>query len=403
MKKYSIYRISLARVARILALALLLPALSSCVTYYYPAPEYVDGGYDPAAGAVEGVYYAADDPGYTVSSVDYVGVSYYPWWSVDYFYLGYGYYGSGVSIGFSYGYPWWPTHSLAWYPYGYASWYYDPWRYGGWYRPPYYYGYGYGHHHGQVYWHVHNRHHRDRYDYHRNRPGYRPYDDGRYADNNGRGRDQRQPEPSDADFGHYRASGYGRDEIGSWDGSGGTQRRVTVAPGNGSTDRGMVISSRDGGKWSRSRLEPVGAARVTEPSAASSTTQPDRGYRTVRSGGTTVVSPAQSKVGRSKTAPVSEPVRAVPFSTAPVTGASSGRSAPVGQPAGRSREAPSYRGLSPSTGRPGATYGASPPSRSVSSPAPSSSRSAPSRSSAKAGSRSRVTPAPAKPSKKRKD
>jgi hypothetical protein len=389
---------------RLAALALLLPMLSSCVTYYYPAPQYVDGAYDPATGSTEGVYYASDDPGYTVSSIDYVGVSYYPWWSVDYFYLGYGYYSSGVSIGFSYGYPAWPGYSLAWYPYGYASWYYDPWRYGWWYRPPHYYGHWYSHH--NSYWHVHNRHHRDRYDYHVGRPGYQPYEDDRYADGGQRGRNRdNRGEPSDTDFGHYRVSGHGRDEVGSWDGTGSTQRRVTVAPGSAATDRGMVVANRDGGKWSRSQLEPVGSARASrlaEPTASLPAVGPDRSQRTVRSGTTTVVSPTESKPGRSRTAPISGPVRAETRSPASANDGLPVRSTPsFTQPGDRGRTAPGYRSVTPTS--PGVSGGqaARPSSRSYSASPPRPSSSAPSRPSLKAAPPARAKPAPAQSNSKR--
>ena len=70
-----------------------LVLLTGCVTYYYPQTALKDG-----------VYYAEDDPSYVINS----GAAYYPWHSLDYFYLGY--------------------HSYPWY----ASYYYYP------YYPPYY-------------------------------------------------------------------------------------------------------------------------------------------------------------------------------------------------------------------------------------------------------------------------
>ena len=48
--------------------------LTACVTYYYPQTALKDG-----------IYYAEDDPSYVVNS----GGAYYPWVSLDYFYLAY--------------------------------------------------------------------------------------------------------------------------------------------------------------------------------------------------------------------------------------------------------------------------------------------------------------------------
>ena len=78
----------------------LLILLTGCVTYYYPETALEDG-----------VYYAEDDPSYVVYPRGYAGVAYYPWSSLDYFYMGY------------YTYP------------GYG------WGYSPWYYPYYYYGY----------------------------------------------------------------------------------------------------------------------------------------------------------------------------------------------------------------------------------------------------------------------
>lgn len=361
-------------VPRWLALALLVPALSSCVTYYYPATEQADG-----------VYYAADDPVYGSAAVEYVDVSYYPWWSVDYFYLGYSYYGGGVSIGYRHGYPFWPRHSLAWYtyPYGYAAWYHDPWRVGWWYGPPRYDPWR-GHHGHHAYWHVHNRHHRDRYA-HRSggwdrrrhdgdRFGY--YDGDRYVRGDTRSR-RRAGEPAENGDGHYRARGHGRDEIGSWDGDGSTRRRVSVA-GSEPNDRGMVVVNRDGGKWSRSKLEPVGARRPVQESPSlqkppGSDTRPT--YRVVRKDGVTVRKSASTKIGRSRTTPDTgalpparassdvRPSTSVPASRAPSSLGGGGRRADVidvnrpsrvsqDRPPASHAKPPSSRSASPPRSRP---------------------------------------------------
>ena len=69
----------------------LLILLTGCVTYYYPQTALKDG-----------IYYAEDDPSYVVYSGGYAGAAYYPWLSLDYFYLGY----------YSHGYysPWYVSH-----------------------------------------------------------------------------------------------------------------------------------------------------------------------------------------------------------------------------------------------------------------------------------------------------
>lgn len=58
---------------KLLILPMLL-LLSGCVTYYYPETALKDG-----------VYYAQDDPSY-VGDIETI---YYPWGSLDYFYLAY--------------------------------------------------------------------------------------------------------------------------------------------------------------------------------------------------------------------------------------------------------------------------------------------------------------------------
>lgn len=145
--------------------------LGGCVTHYYPAPatyaEYGDQGEYAAVTAnvsepIPGI--AATNVVYTVDS------AYYPWWSLDYLYLGYGYgWGrSGLSIGFGYGYP---RPYYGWRPYAwYNPWYYPPY-YSAWYPSHYWRPYYHPHH---YYW-SHRYHRQPRY-------GHRPVHD-RYASN----------------------------------------------------------------------------------------------------------------------------------------------------------------------------------------------------------------------------
>lgn len=87
----------------------LLVLLTGCVSYYSPETALEDG-----------VYYAEDDPAYVFNSSDYSGVVYYPWSSLDYFYMGYGgYYGYSFAHIYPYGSGWG-------FPYGYDV-YYSSW------------------------------------------------------------------------------------------------------------------------------------------------------------------------------------------------------------------------------------------------------------------------------------
>ena len=57
---------------------LLLVIFTGCVRYYAPQTAFENG-----------VYYAEDDPAYVDASGAYNVVTYYPWGSLDYFYLAY--------------------------------------------------------------------------------------------------------------------------------------------------------------------------------------------------------------------------------------------------------------------------------------------------------------------------
>jgi hypothetical protein len=109
---------------KMLLIMSLLVLLSGCVTYYYPETALEDG-----------VYYAEDDPSYVVYQGGYPGAAYYPWSSLDYFYMGFNPYPRyayfhGFPFGFSHGYaPWY-------YPYGYYG-YYSP-LYASYYHYPYF-------------------------------------------------------------------------------------------------------------------------------------------------------------------------------------------------------------------------------------------------------------------------
>ena len=259
---------------------LLLPILlllSGCVTYYYPETAIEDG-----------VYYAEDDPAYNNNaySYTYAGAAYYPWWSMDYFYLGYGpytgyrfgyggYWGSGFSIGFSYGYsPWY-------YPY-YG--YYSPW-----YRPHHHHYYRYRGYcpHYNACGHKKGKNHRgDRHD---------RYVRNDHADRRNRGEEDGQEDPADRRDRRNGTGSYSTSPM---------RRYVSATPSGYSGNQGMVVRNRETTKTGKSRIEPVKSKPVetvgvtsTEDNTAMPEIRSQRGNRAVRyrSG---------SKQGRSRTGPV---------------------------------------------------------------------------------------------------
>lgn len=261
----------------------LLVLLTSCVSYYYPQTALQDG-----------VYYAEDDPSYVVYSNSYAGAAYYPWSSLDYFYLGYypypgyriGYgYGGGFSFGISYGYsPWY-------YPYGYYG-YYSP-RYAFYNQYPYFPArrpyYGYYSHYNRGH-HNSNRGHRG--GGHDNRyAGNANYD----ARNRGAENEDRYENPVERSHKGSQFNGYNASRV---------NRYVSTAPSGHSSDRGMVIRSRETTKIGKSRLEPNKPASRQIVSVAPSNYQPAQSnYRTRQSGGEVRYS-AGAKQGRSRTGPV---------------------------------------------------------------------------------------------------
>jgi len=181
----------------------LLVLMAGCVTYYYPETALEDG-----------VYYAEDDPSYLFNSADYSGVVYYPWASLDYFYLGY-----PVGLGYS--------------PWDYPNGYY------GYYSPRYF-----SHHYGS-YWRPYR--------------GYCPgvtcnrhYNRNHYASGNSGHRRNRNSEDEDDEL-YTRVD----DADNRRDNDSSGRRYVTTAPPGYSGNEGMVIRSRGNSKSSKSRLEPA--------------------------------------------------------------------------------------------------------------------------------------------------
>jgi hypothetical protein len=228
----------------------ILVLLSACVSYYYPETALEDG-----------VYYAEDDPSYVVYQGGYPGAAYYPWSSLDYFYLGYYPY---PGYAFYYGYPFGIAHVYSpWHhPYSYYG-YYSP-RYASYYHYPFYPAWrpysGYCRHYsGCSRWgNIEQREDR------RNR----------YAGNEKRGRRNRDDDVIDGeeiavsspalpvDNGIYATSPF--------------SRYVSTAPAGYSGNRGMVIRNNGATKIGKSRLAPgkstsVAGARQVEIKPVSST------------------------------------------------------------------------------------------------------------------------------------
>lgn len=156
-------RLHAGSLRRLLPLFSLL--LTGCITHYYPAPQPVvfqapPAGESAAADAGSNGSDAADQAysedsltpygeadlgageaiapgidGVAAPSVTYVvGASYYPWWSLDHFYLGpaysWGYgWGSGFAAGFRYGSGCGWGWSWSWACPWYGGWAWQPWYY----------------------------------------------------------------------------------------------------------------------------------------------------------------------------------------------------------------------------------------------------------------------------------
>jgi hypothetical protein len=251
--------------------------LAACATTYYSEPEYdyltyEDDGYGEEV-LIEDSYYDESlqgSPAHVLTET-YVDASYYPWYSMDYFYLGshhyrpyYGgsyyrpYYASSFSVGFNFGYPFYS-------PYDY------PRYYAGWYAPIYYYGGHYGSGGGyrsyDPYWnrgygrhgnysHYDNRNgrgHGNSDNYGGRQGGYDNHNQVGYSDDRPDGRPTERREDrgtSDRGVRPGERSALMRSDATN------TSRSVSVAPGRGNSDRGMVVSRRNDAKVMPSRTEP---------------------------------------------------------------------------------------------------------------------------------------------------
>jgi hypothetical protein len=360
---------------------LTLLLLAGCVTHYHAPPRTVV--YRDVHGLTSGVYdnqaeYIA--PGINGRVVNY---GYYPWWSIDYFYLGYGYgyrynrgYGYadrfsvgwssfGPSFGFSwssgYGYPgpWYGYAYNPWYGYAYDPWYRSPWPYG--WNAPYRHHRGYDRHA----WNAPYR--RERYDHDRY-SGYR--DQGRY-DN--RWDDARRNSATlDPDIRRrngglrqtWRADGPGEDReiprMRGVEGAGHSASRVAMPSRSPGEKPGMTVRSRSGAKQQETRAHPVNPgqrAPVNTPPSRSGvvsvvSANPGRAGE-VRSAG-----PGKSRQTRMEAIPIAPaPGRVVtPSRQAP----SRAVSAPPGWRPSNSAPAPAARVYTPPPAQAGARTPTSP-------------------------------------------
>lgn len=289
---------------------------SGCVSYYTPVNAIEDG-----------VYYAEDDPVYNNTAYVYNYDSYYPWASLDYFYLGAssfypsyrygfgGYVGSGFSIGFSSGYsPWYTPYYSYYRPYGYYSpWYGYP-RYGYGYQR---YGYGYGNYYGRpgyrnCYYGNCASHYSKRGKGHKRDKGY---NNDRYSgndDTNRRARNYRDPNNGEDYARQPNAKGDRRGRDRSYDPSNNrTTRYISTSPASQAGNQGMVVRSRGDAKQpqkSRTHQQRTQPATNQNRSRVTPVQQP----RPVTNQGRSRVTPVRqpkpvTDPGRSRITPIQQP------------------------------------------------------------------------------------------------
>jgi hypothetical protein len=301
----------------------LLVLLTGCVTYYYPETALEDG-----------VYYAEDDPSYAVYSGGYTGSVYYPWYSLDYFYLGY-----YPSPRYSYAYTY-PGGFWIGFNYGFSPWYY-PSHYYGYYSP--WYG-SHHHHHYYPAWRpyqgYYSRQHDGRYqkNHHRDERRDRYAGNGQYG--SGRNDNDRYDRRNRSDDQDGR-DGYSRDRHQSSS----VRRYVSTAPSGQDSTRGMVIRNQDSAKVGNSRLHVDQSAPARKanarPAESAVVTQPT--YSVTRAG-TEVRYRSNTKQTRARTGPVNPAANSgrLVVKAAPANGAgvSNGNDARQASPANTPRQAP---------------------------------------------------------------
>jgi hypothetical protein len=326
---------------------LLLLLLPGCVSYYYPQVVANDEVYE----SYEEEYV---DPAYHESdySSHYSAANVYPWWSLDYFYLGSSHRHSTFSIGYHHG----PRYNYAWYDpwsaWGYPAWdyysfwgpydrFYSPLSFSVWYSPFYYRSSGYWGWNDYYWRNRYNRHHRSHHRDHDRWADHNRYDgrrDDRYGsrDHNGSGtldrnvasRDRNRFDPYDSDRDRNRrrgedgpvppggesrhpGTGGGRGEASAM------TRRVSAVSGRSASGRAMEIRNRGERKPSATRMEPVKpVSRSNAPTVVAAPQQNRPAYRSTRSGSAQVRSKAGAKSSKTRPSPVES--RKAPVTMSPV-------------------------------------------------------------------------------------
>lgn len=230
-------------------------ALQGCATYSNPYEPTGRVQYGGEAG-YDGYGY---DEGEAIVDLTIADAAYYPWWSVDYYYLGSHYYqpsylrGPHYSLRYNFGYPpnFWPYYgfySPFYYPYSTYAWY-DPWT--GFPR----YGIGLDFPWLDAYWARRYRDHvRDHY-----HPGYDQYGNSRYGYQ--LSRREVLTDARDRAYPSERLLGREAQAI---------SREVWTAPSLSDADNGMQVRSRRERKIQESHIGP---APVQSPPAASPSTR----------------------------------------------------------------------------------------------------------------------------------
>ncbi len=190
-----------------------------------------------------------------VAYESYVVSPYYPWGSVDYFYLGNNYYWPTSHISFSLGF----YGGGGWYPS-----YYGPFYYSAWYQPfygfPYPCPYPYAYAHsgaGYDYW-------EQRYPSRSYHPSHGDHD-GNQGSGQGGGHNGGRGGQGNASYGNSGNEGIRSGEYRSLDRHVQTQRQpgqfnrnVSAAPSANAADQGLTVTRQDNNKIKPSRLQPVG-------------------------------------------------------------------------------------------------------------------------------------------------
>jgi hypothetical protein len=323
---------------KLLLMSLLL-ALAGCVTYY-----------EPQVAIEDGVYYAEDDPAYINNAYSYSSV-YYPWSSMDYFYLGYGPYGG--------------------YGYGYSLWY-DPWYY-----PMYsYYSPWYGPYRSHYRHAHHRRWNRSDRNCRHNRGcgnGDRRYQDQRDQDRyvgseHTDRRTGRAIEEDGIDNEAERPDRRNGDNSDGVEDNTAVRRYVSTPPSGSSGNQGVVVRNREASKRGRARIDPVEPEVLVSAATSSSTEttsddsdsdiyryEPVTDHRS-RQGGTEVRYRSGSKQGPAKTTSASakgsglakSQTQPIVMKSASNTGGNSGKTSTTRSPSMRSNASRSRSGFSAS-------------------------------------------------------